>query len=375
MKEPRPFFGRIESLRGIGALAVAGYHITGWTLNGYQLLPYEPWPTAGAVENAIGRALIWLFPGHAALMMFFAISGFVLHVSLQYGPQEFAPAAKRFLVARAFRIYPIVVVGVLLVGWVAGWQPIDAVHRTGQPLTVGEIVAHMLLLDARLNTTLWALQVEVLMAPIILALFFVERSYGTRVLLAVGLVTTALSFAKSWAIWPPLSNNMFAFVLGMLIPTLGRQWANGLTRQAAHAWLWGAVFVMFAAGPVFGFFSRFAAVFETYAALALLSIVAYRTDIRGLGFLDHWTVRQLGLSSGSYYVLHVPLLLLALSIMAMIVPAAWSAQAPALTNFVVIVVMLVAIAPIAFLSFRLVEAPGMWLGRRIFQRRRAAPAE
>ena len=51
---------------------------------------------------------------------------------------------------------------------------------------LGEIVANMVLLKASINSTLWALQVEVLMAPIILLLFFVERAWGTRTLLAIG---------------------------------------------------------------------------------------------------------------------------------------------------------------------------------------------
>jgi hypothetical protein len=67
--------------------------------------------------------------------------------------------------------------------------------------------------------------------------------------------------------------------------------------------------IQFASEPLLGFYSRPAAVVEGYAAFVLLSVVAYRADIRGLSFLDHWTVRRLGVSSGSHYVLHTSLLL------------------------------------------------------------------
>jgi peptidoglycan/LPS O-acetylase OafA/YrhL len=360
--EPRPFFGRVESLRGIGCLAVAAYHMSGWPFHGYLLLPLQPWPAAGGAQNAIGKVVLELIPGHAALMMFFAISGCVLHVSLQYGPQNFWPAARRFTVARVFRIYPIVIFGTLVATWALGGQV------AAEPMPdFAEVVANMLLLKASVNSTLWALQVEVLMAPIIMLLYFVERSSGTRTLLLIGLLTTALSFHNHWALWPPLSNNLYAFALGMLIPTLGRRWVARLSRRAANYTFIGSVVVLFAAGPAFGFYSRWAALFETYAALSLLSIVAFRADVRGAVFLDRRALRLLGVSSGSYYVLHMPLLPFAAFVAAFIVPEAWSIRAPVLVGAVVIVASLGALAPICFLSYRLVEASGIALGRRVLQ--------
>src|SRR5437764_1395510 len=53
------------------------------------------------------------------------------------------------------------------------------------------------------------------------ALYFVERSRGPLMLLAIAVVTSALSFSGGWAFWRPLSHNMFVLVLGMLVPTLG----------------------------------------------------------------------------------------------------------------------------------------------------------
>jgi peptidoglycan/LPS O-acetylase OafA/YrhL len=374
MQQSRPFFGRIESLRGIGCLAVAAYHMSGLPLHGTQLLPHESWAATGGIQNAIGKLLLALIPGHAALMMFFAISGCVLHVSLQYGPRDLAAAATRFAIARLFRIYPIVIFGTLVAVWALYMQA----QLTGAAIApvagAGEIVANMLLLKASINSTLWALQVEVLMAPIILMLYFVERAWGTRTLVAIGLVTTALSFSTSWALWPPLSTNLFAFVLGMLIPTVGRQWVAGLSRRAANYALIGSVAVLFAAGPAFGFYSRFAAVFETYAALVLLSVVAFRVDVGGVSFLDLRAFRLLGVSSGSYYVLHMPLLPFLAIAAANVVPAAWSAAAPVVVGPVVILVSLAALVPVCVLSYWLVEANGIALGRRVLQSRRAVAA-
>lgn len=363
----RPFFARVESLRGLGAMLVAGYHISGWGLYGLGFLPHTPWPDAGPVQNRVGEALLWLLPGHAALMMFFVISGCVLHVSLQFGPRAFWPAAGRFVLARAFRIFPIVIVGTLFLLWAADGQRMPSGLDLSRPPGVGEILANMALLSASINPTLWAIQVEALMVPVILLLFFAERRWGTRVLVAAAVTTSLLSFNGDWALWKPLSNNLFAFVLGMLVPTLVKDWMLGLSRRAAQRALVLSVVVLFAAGPVFGFYSHNAAFLEAHAATVLVALAAWRFDLRGLGFLLHPVVRQIGLASGSYYVLHIPLLWLCLAAVAPHVPRDLALAAPLAVGVVLLPLMAVAIVPAAMLSFRLVEAPGMALGRRMLK--------
>ncbi len=81
----------------------------GWSAPAGQLLPVQQWIGVGSMQSAVGWVGLHLFPGHAALMGFFAISGFVLRISLQYGPQDFGRPERRFRVARLFRIYPIAV--------------------------------------------------------------------------------------------------------------------------------------------------------------------------------------------------------------------------------------------------------------------------
>ena len=201
--------------------------MSGFTLHGVQLFPHLTWAGIGSVQNTLGKIAFVLLPGHAALMMFFVISGCVLRVSLQYRPQAWAAGVWRFAIARVFRIFPIVVAGTLLAAWVGVWQTTATAEQLAMPLTISTLVANMLLLDASINGTLWALQTEVLMAPVIALCYFLERSCGTRVLIAAVVVTTTLSFSKTWTFWPPLSHNLFAFLLGMLVPTVGaatRDW-------------------------------------------------------------------------------------------------------------------------------------------------------
>jgi peptidoglycan/LPS O-acetylase OafA/YrhL len=370
--QPRPFFTRVESLRGIGALAVAGFHMSGWYLHGVQLSPHVPWQGVGGLQAALGKFHFAMFPGHAALMMFFVISGCVLHVSLEYGPQKPLAGVWRFAIARIFRIYPIVMVGVLVAALVAGWQVPATPTQPATPLTWPLLIQNMLLLDVSLNDTLWALQLEVLMAPVIVLFYFLERSYGTRVLVAALIATTILSYTKRWTFWPPLSHNFFAFLVGMLIPTLGAHWAAKLSRPMAQGVLIICALALILAGQIVGFFSPTSALIETYAAAMLISLVTYRNDLRGVGFLDAWPFRRLGLSSGSYYVLHMPLLPFALVVAAVVIPVSWSVDMPLLVGLLVIVTSLIVFAPLMLLSFRLIEGPGMALGRKIIRRLTAA---
>src|SRR3954449_4413703 len=89
----RPYFHRVETLRGLGALTVAAYHMTGGTLHGVSLLPNIPWDSGGVTQDLLRRIGLVLLPGHAMLMMFFVISGFVLRLSLARGPQKLVTAA------------------------------------------------------------------------------------------------------------------------------------------------------------------------------------------------------------------------------------------------------------------------------------------
>jgi peptidoglycan/LPS O-acetylase OafA/YrhL len=363
----RPFFTRVESLRGLGALAVAGYHLSACSLHGVPLLPETPWDGVGTLQSSLGRIGFHLFPAHAALMMFFVISGFVLRVSLGHGPERVPAAASKFLLGRIFRIYPVVTLGLLLIAAFGGAQ-VSSPGQPAQPLTAPRFIANLLLLDVSMNSVLWALQVEMLMAPVLLFLYLMERRLGPRVILGMGLLTTALPFCSShWAVWPPLSVHLFPFVLGTIVPTLGRRVVMGLSKRAATCWTAAGVLALLLTRPCLGLFSRCSAIIEAYAAVGLVSLVAYRLDVPLLKCLDAKALRLLGLSSGSYYVLHLATVPAALAIASVLIPPHWSAEVPALVSFVVLPTWLIAMMPLTVCSYYLVEAPGIALGRRLIR--------
>lgn len=361
--EARPFFDRIQALRALGAVAVAGWHYSGWQLHGVQLLPHAPWAEAGVMENVAGRVTLALFTGHGALMMFFVVSGYVLRLALQYGPQEAGPAAKRFFVHRLFRIYPIVIVATLLHLWVAQYYP--AISRENGPIDFWFVFKNVALLDVSIHPQLWALQLELLIAPVIFLLYYGERRFGTRFLAGVALLTTGLSFTSRWALWPPLSEHCFAFVIGMLIPAMGRALVSGASPGRTRSLLALSLLFLFASEPIFGLYSQVSTILQAVGSAILIALTVTRTDLAGLDLLDWPLLQKLGFATGSYYVLHMATFPFANILFARVIPPAWSVAYPALVGPLVLVGWLLAIAPVMWMFYRAIEEPGIALGRRL----------
>ncbi len=363
--EFRPFFTRVESLRGIGALTVAGYHISGWQVNGVPLFGEHSWSGVNSLGSLLNRLAYFLFPGHAALMMFFAISGLVLHTSLQFSPKNTGVTTLRFLIARAFRIYPIIAVAVIVAAFASGWRIAAQGAIPAREITWEELFSNILLIEATINSTLWAIKVEVMMVPFILATFFIERAYGTRIVVALALVMTAASFVKQDYIYPPFLHNFYAFIIGMLIPTVGRQFATGLSPVGARYALIASVTVLLMIGQILPFYGRLTAAFEGYAAFVLLSLVTYRHHQPGMQILDWRITRMLGMASGSYYVLHEPLLPHMAIALSAIVPIWMSLHAPLAVGLLFTAILLILFIPIALTGYYLVEGPSMAAGRKV----------
>ena len=90
--EKRDFLPRVESLRGIAALTVVGYHVWG----GFSSSSSWNW-----VDAAAFRGLMALSNGIGAVVAFFVISGFVLARSLAANPDPV-----RYFRNRFFRLFP-----------------------------------------------------------------------------------------------------------------------------------------------------------------------------------------------------------------------------------------------------------------------------
>jgi exopolysaccharide production protein ExoZ len=86
------FLPRIESLRGIAAVTVVGYHING------QL---SALPADGSLDGFASRLIAAISNGTGAVVTFFVLSGFVLARSLDANSDPV-----RFIRNRFFRLFP-----------------------------------------------------------------------------------------------------------------------------------------------------------------------------------------------------------------------------------------------------------------------------
>ncbi len=63
------------------------------------------------------------------------------------------------------------------------------------PLDFSSFIANLLLLDVSLNTILWAIRLELVMAPIIVLLYFMESWQGARILVVIAVISSLLLVA------------------------------------------------------------------------------------------------------------------------------------------------------------------------------------
>src|SRR5664279_5721401 len=130
---PRPAADRlahIDALRAVAALMVACAHV--W--EGFL-------PIARQSRNAAGQTWPRYFDlGITGVVLFFAISGFVIYGTLR-GPRE--DAGRRFVITRFFRLFPAywvsVLAGLVFIWWWQSW-PITGVMVAANATMVPDIL-------------------------------------------------------------------------------------------------------------------------------------------------------------------------------------------------------------------------------------------
>ena len=318
---------QLDALRGIAALFVVFNH--------YALTVPESVRQLSGFPNGLLDAAAWLTPwpwlrvtplrlvvdGEAAVDVFFVLSGFVLALPVTLSRQpEFWP----FLLKRACRVYLPFVVVILLFAALYAHVPMSPAQGASRWLNANvpvpgsySVMAHLLMTghysDMVLDPPMWTLVHEMRMAVIFPPLFLAIRRIGAaRTLGACVLVSIVASFglsdsySGSWQatlhfLWMFAAGSTIAyhrtFLLGLLVPT----------RPALIAVLWICA-VLLLVTP----FNRVWSDFLIGCGACLLIILCLP---------ESWASRQLSASvpiwlgkvSYSLYLIHVPILVLALS--------------------------------------------------------------
>jgi exopolysaccharide production protein ExoZ len=352
--EKAGFLPRIESMRGIAALAVVGYHVAN------QLTDL---PRSGPVDVFAYKAFMSASNGTGAVVAFFVLSGFVLARSLASNPD---PA--RYFRSRFFRLFPaaVAVVGLLAalhslfeihVGFLASFDPVN-------------IVLNMLMIRSDINSPMWSMTVECFATPLILFSVLLCRRHGARPLQAIILILFGLSF------WGPYVHALggatslaalYAFVVGVLVHRYGERIAAAV--DPGWAELAGPLTILIYC--ICGAKKQTAPILmvECLAMAMLVVLLVWRPACKLFRPLDLNLVRFYGRISYSLYLLHPLGMLFSFRLLARLdlnhshLPASAVAV---LTTLASVALM----TPFAYLSWRFIEIPFIALGRRA----RVAPA-
>lgn len=303
---------QLDALRGIAALSVFFFHA------------FQSGEQSKLLIWILGTPLAALFNGRAAVWLFFVLSGFVLN--LKYVGMENYPKFWKldFIVRRLFRIYPALLVSLLLAlifktfvfhpaqayaiypeGFAKEWKvPVSGLGL----VKLATVVWPGVKLD--LNPPVWSLLVEMrisLIFPLIIIMVNrFPRKWANIMLLIVAYTAGFLLPGNSMTRYLP------QFILGAVCARNVKEisaWLRGRGTAVRAMWLLAAFGLYGAAsdrGNIYslGLHSQF--VFEQLVALGAAGFILFCAALAsGTGFLCSKPMRFIGATSYSFYLTHI----------------------------------------------------------------------
>lgn len=359
---------QLDGLRGLAALAVFAFH--GWLLSA--------WTVSGADGALVYGATRVLSLGWSGVDVFFTLSAFLLSLPFAGAARDrlSPPLLGAYFARRAGRILPAYWVQLLLIGALLAIpaQPDEwlrqalMLYHTGEPPLAPWVPVW------------WTLPVELgfyLVLPA-LALLFRPRRWPWLLLLVAAawawrfhLLATDLTPALRYALVDHLPGRIDQFAIGMLGAYAWVRFDGRLRSRMHGEWMAALGIVAVVGLHLWPFWlgSRAGPAPSTQPwltgwhglmSLALLPLLWAAADGRSrlLGWLGRPAMRGLGAVSFSLYLWHYPLMLAA---------RPWLDLLPAgpVRPFLFLLAMLGPCLAVAWLSWRLVERPGMrWTGGR-----------
>jgi peptidoglycan/LPS O-acetylase OafA/YrhL len=325
---PSPgFLPRLESLRGVAAVSVVGYHVA---------------------------AIYWdiIATGMIAVVMFFVLSGFVLARSLQRNP---SPAA--FFRSRFFRLFPPAAATVLLLA-VLYWQFGFWVGFRGE-FDLFNVLLNALMIKSDINGVMWSMTVECAATPVILGSFWALGVFGPVPLIIACLILFGLSF---WGPYVHLLGGftnlapLYGFVVGVLVCCWQRDLLQRMSPRVVYLLTAGAIALMLFCGlkkqtaPVI--------LLEVIGSAWIIAAIAFGPPNAVFRLLDLRVVRFYGRISYSFYLLHP---------IGMSYAIEWLTPLklqPTVTSVALTtVVAVICTTPLAWASWRVIEVPSKRLAR------------
>ncbi|MBR0850295.1 acyltransferase [Bradyrhizobium diazoefficiens] len=356
---PAPARNRqLDGVRGLAATAVIFYHAI-LHMDRDLLVRVFPVPIQdqATLRDFLTKLALIVFDGQAAVMIFFVLSGFVLHQSLRRETERSAPQiCVRFIVHRLFRILPAVIV-CMLVAYL-----ISTLYRqsgfTGFPrLTFDQTWRNALLLQITFHGPSGSVQTELAAIPLLLLSFFACRRFGVTALVLCFLfmiieIQNPIFVLRYANLWP----NACAFIGGMLLAS--PEVKSVVARSGSKSVLALLAFFMLCRHIVF-IQSLPAFVAQTICCVLLIGAIANLHGGRLVAFLQSQPLQFLGRISFSLYLLNVIVLMGLWSIPGLSTSPTHAVE----IGLAIGVAALLLSLPLAYLSEKWVERPGIAWGR------------
>jgi peptidoglycan/LPS O-acetylase OafA/YrhL len=361
---------RLQSLRGLAALAVAVGHA-------FTLMPNGRVENASFVlkpSNAVLAAAEVLIQPNTAVIVFYVLSGFVLGEAFRRRRSSASlPHLLAFTVRRLWRLIPVMWLSIFFSAVILVAIPHIAYSgATGWfnasiniPVSLGAILANLAGLSHSMNGVLWSIQIELGMIGLLPLMVWIcnRTSLG-----ADYAIFWALCFISIFG-WDQLWNCFifaYCFYAGVMLPKVlsdpvaPRLFGDGIGVTVSLVLLL-PIELLFVSQRLW---MPYKFVADALISFHLIAFLVLRQDCKEASLLDRPFLVWIGDVSYSFYCYAMSVLIVLGSLVFMIVPASWLAS-----NLVATIMTLVAATScvvislvLAHFSFELVEKPGMRIG-------------
>lgn len=322
-------------------------------------------PGAGnpALDAKLGALRDWLFqafPAGASVIVFFALSGYVLGLALIRNGNFI-----RFGIRRLFRIMPALWLGVLVTfaaeRFIDPVLPMGGFHPWYQNVflinpTWSDLAENLVLAKINIDQVIWSLVPEIvcsLALPIIVAIHFRVSLLGRFAIL--GLVIAVGHYSNRTTLqFAPMFYAGFFLPREIIAPYVTSRWAA--IALAISGW------VLLCLGNAY-FLAYTSPMREVCMLGAVLMIGGIIAAPQSMTWLSSPPLRLIGRFSFSFYLLHLPVLYLLAAAIARI-PSLTPNSLPGAMTFATVSIVLA--MGIAGLSYRFVELPCIGIGREVY---------